>query len=77
MVNVKFYTICHSNFSVIGVLGAELILSILFRSFGFIAPKTLNYLVFQYFDFERTWWRLFVGTKFDIYVFIVYAVEMY
>jgi len=32
-------------------------LSILFRPFGFIAPKTLNYLVFQSFqsfDFERT-----------------------
>ena len=27
--------------------------------FGFIAPKTLNYLAFQVFDFERTWWRLF------------------
>jgi hypothetical protein len=38
-----------------------------------IAPKTLNYLAFQSFDFERTWWRLFqkrdVRTKFDIYVF--------
>jgi hypothetical protein len=35
---------------------------------------TLNYLAFQSFDFERTWWRLFqkwtVRTKFDIYVFI-------
>jgi hypothetical protein len=39
------------------------ILAILFRSFGFIAPKTLNY-----------WWRLLqkrvVRTKFDVYVFI-------
>jgi hypothetical protein len=26
----------------------------MFRPFGFIAPKTLNYLVFQSFDFERT-----------------------
>jgi hypothetical protein len=26
------------------------ILAILFRPFGFIAPKTLNYLAFQYFD---------------------------
>ena len=41
--------------------------------FGFIAPKTLNYLAFQYSDFERTWWRLFqkrvVRTKFDLYIF--------
>jgi len=32
-------------------------------------------LVFQSFEFECTWWRLFqkrvVGTKFDIYVFII------
>jgi hypothetical protein len=28
------------------------ILVILCSSFGFIAPKTLNYLDFQYFDFE-------------------------
>jgi len=51
----------------------EDILSILFSPFGFIAPKTLNYLAFPSFDFERTWWRLFqkrvVRTKFDIYVF--------
>jgi hypothetical protein len=26
----------------------------LFRPFGFIAPKTLNYLAFQSFYFERT-----------------------
>ena len=47
-----------------------------FRPFGFIAPKTLNYLAFQSFDFERTWWRLFqkrvVRTKFDIYLFYYY-----
>jgi hypothetical protein len=34
----------------------------------------MNYLAFQSFDFERTWWRSFqkrfVRTKFDIYVFI-------
>ena len=40
----------------------------------FFAPKTLNYLVFQSFDFQRTWWRLVqkrvVCTKFDILVFI-------
>jgi hypothetical protein len=50
------------------------ILSILFRPFGFIAPKTLSYLAFQSFDFARTGRRLFqkrvVRTKFDIYVFI-------
>jgi hypothetical protein len=28
-------------------------MTILFKPFGFIAPKTLNYLVFQSFDFER------------------------
>jgi hypothetical protein len=28
-------------------------LAILFKPFGFIAPKTLNYLGFQSFDFER------------------------
>ena len=28
--------------------------SILFMPFGFIAPKTLNYLAFQSFDLERT-----------------------
>ena len=42
--------------------------------FGFIVPKTLNYLAFQSFNFERTWWRLFqkcvVRTKLDIYVFM-------
>jgi hypothetical protein len=39
-----------------------------------VYPKTLNYLAFQYFDFECTWWRFFqkrvVRTKFDIYAFI-------
>jgi len=42
--------------------------------FSFIAPKTLNYLTFQPFDFEFTWWRLFqkhvVRIKFDIYVLL-------
>ena len=42
------------------------ILAIPFRPFGFIAPKTLNYLAFQSFGFECPWWRLS-----DIYVFIV------
>ena len=36
-----------------------------------------NYLAFQSFDFERTWWRLFqkriVRTKFYIYVFITHS----
>jgi hypothetical protein len=31
-----------------------LIVAILFRPFGFIAPKTLIYLAFQSFDFEST-----------------------
>ena len=42
--------------------------------FDFIALKSLNYLAFQSFDIDRTWWWLFqkrvVRTKFDIYVFI-------
>jgi hypothetical protein len=50
-------------------------LAILFRPFGFIAPKSLNYLVFESFDFERTWWGLIrrrvVRTKFAIYIFII------
>ena len=49
-------------------------LAILFRSFDFIAHKTLNYLAFQCLDFQSNWWRLFqtrvVCTKFNIYVFI-------
>ena len=40
----------------------------------FIAPKTLNYLAFQSFHIEHTWWRLFkkrvLRTKLDVYVFI-------
>ena len=47
---------------------------ILCMSFRFIGPNTLNYLAFQSFELENTWWRLFqkrvVRTKFDIYVFI-------
>ena len=43
--------------------------------FGIPASKTLNYLVFQSFDFEVTWWRLLqkhvVRNKLDIYVFII------
>ena len=40
------------------------------------AQPLLNDFAFQYFDIERTWWKLFqkrvVCTKFDIYVFITY-----
>ena len=40
-----------------------------------LLPITLNYLAFQSFDFQCTWWRLFqkrvMRTKFDIYVFII------
>ena len=50
-------------------------MSILYRLFSFIAPKTLNYLVFTSFDFVCTWWMLFqkrhVRTEFDIYVFFL------
>jgi hypothetical protein len=49
-------------------------LATLFRPFGFIALKTLNYLAFHSFDFEHTWWRLFqkpvVRITFDIYFII-------
>jgi hypothetical protein len=45
-----------------------------FMPFGFIAGKYFNYMTFQSFDFEDTWWRIFqkrvMRTKFDIYVFI-------
>jgi hypothetical protein len=54
-----------------------IILDILFRPFGFIAFKTLNYLFFQSFCFDHTWWRLFrkrvMRVKFDIYVFIIFC----
>ena len=47
---------------------------------GFIASNTLNYLAFQSFDFEHTWWRLFqkrvVRTKLDINVFIFFRSNM-
>ena len=43
------------------------------RLFGFFAPTILNYLAFQFFDFECSLWTLFqkhvVRTTFDIYVF--------
>jgi hypothetical protein len=47
---------------------------ILFRTIGFIVPKTIFFLVFESFDFERTWWRLLqkrvVHITFYICVFI-------
>ena len=49
-------------------------LAILFRHFVFIAPKTLSYLVFQSFEFERHVMKVIperaVRAKIDIYVFI-------
>jgi len=36
----------------------KIIVAILFSHFGCIASKTLNYLAFSSFDFERTWWML-------------------
>ena len=42
------------------------ILAITFGSFGLIAPKTLNYLAFQSFDFKRTWWSLFRYTLYAL-----------
>jgi hypothetical protein len=66
----------------------DLIRGVAFDSSGFIRggglllwfqiSATLNYFVFQSFDFENTctWWSLFqkrvVHTKFDIYVFIIH-----
>ena len=51
----------------------------LFRpfAFGLLFPNTLNYLVFQYFDIVRIWWRLFqkrvMRTIFDNYGFIIFC----
>jgi hypothetical protein len=49
----------------------------LFSPWKFV-PKTLNYLAFQAFHFERTWWKLFqkhaVRTKFYIYVYISWQI---
>ena len=52
------------------------VLATMFRYYGHIAPKTLNFLAFYFIlFFYRTCWKLFqkhvVRTKFDIYVFIV------
>ena len=55
---------------------AKVILAILLRPFGFFPPKNYkNYLDFQSFDVEHTWWRLFsvVHAKLEIYVFIIFA----
>jgi hypothetical protein len=45
--------------------------------FCFIVSKTLNYLAFQSFDFELTWWRFFqkdvVRTNCDFYV--LYSID--
>ena len=41
--------------------------------FGFLARKVLNYLDFQSFDYERTWWLIQKRTpalQFDIYALI-------
>jgi len=39
------------------------IFAILFRPFGFIAPKTLNYLAFQSFDFEHHLMKVIPETR--------------
>jgi hypothetical protein len=66
MLKLKFFSLMHR--------WPLLILAILCMPFDFIALKSLNYLAFQSFDIDRTWWWLFqkrvVRTKFDIYVFI-------
>jgi hypothetical protein len=40
-----------------------MILAILFRPFDFIAPKTLIYLIFQSFDFERHLMKVITETR--------------
>ena len=51
----------------------------LFGSFIYLLPKTLNYLAFKSFNYERTRGRLFqkraVRSQFDIYVFITLWIE--
>ena len=49
-------------------------LVITFRPFGFITPKTLNYLAFQSFYFECTRWRLF-QTRIVLNKFYIYALK--
>ena len=50
-------------------------LAILFKPFGFIAPK--KYLALQSFDFKRSWFhKRVVRTKLDIYVFITISGEV-
>jgi hypothetical protein len=43
-------------------------LIILFRPFGFIAPKTLDYLTFQSFDFERHLMKVIPETRHAHYI---------
>jgi hypothetical protein len=72
--NLQFLNNVNVNKTKVLLPQVKQILAILFRFFGFIAPKIFNYMAFQSFDFERTWWRLFqkyvVGIKFDIYFFV-------
>ena len=72
MIFSVIYVIFIKTHSSIG--GISWFLAILIRTFVFFAPKTLNYLIFKSFNFERTWWRWLqkrvMRTKFDIYVFI-------
>ena len=37
----------------------------------FLTPKDLNYLAFQFFDFENTWQRLFQKHILNIYLYII------
>ena len=61
-VNVNLYAACvnygsvnsATKFHVKLVIVSSLYIHSFFRPFGFIASKTLNYLVFQSFDFEHT-----------------------
>jgi hypothetical protein len=47
-------SLSHFKFDYAVLVLPLLILDILFRTFGFIAPKTCNYLAFQSFGFVRT-----------------------
>ena len=45
------------------------VFAIVLRPFAFIAPKIINYLAFQSFDFDRTCWTfLQKHTKFDTFL---------
>jgi hypothetical protein len=58
-----------------------MMLATMFIPFGFIVPKTLDYLAFQSFYFERTRRRSFqkrvVRTKFDIYLCFYYYIRFF